>query len=117
MDLDDPSVVAAPREVRVPVSLLEQLFRVSAAAATAAPMVRVPVLAIQGLADGVSLPARTRALVARLPSAPAYLEVEAGHDLVTEASPVRDRVLAEVLAFAMEVARGDGTPPPGRSTG
>ncbi|HYO43965.1 MAG TPA: alpha/beta fold hydrolase [Candidatus Limnocylindrales bacterium] len=131
MDLDDPAVLAGLRRLQVPLSALEQLFRVSALAGTAAPSVRVPVLAVQGTGDTVSRPERTRRLVALLPSPPSSLEVEAAHDLVTEASPARDQVLAAVLVFTTEVARpgpfeqvaaahrhgpGDGQPEPGVST-
>jgi esterase/lipase len=104
-DLDDPQVVAGLRRVQIPVSLLEQLFRASALAGAAAPAVRVPVLVIQGTQDTVSRPDRTRRLVAVLPGAPSFIEVPAAHDLVTEASRVRDQVLAAVLAFATEVTR------------
>jgi esterase/lipase len=106
VDLGDPTVAATLRELRVPLTLLEQLFRVSGLAAAGARAIRVPVLAIQGLDDTVSRPSQTRALLERLPSRPTYLEVEAGHDLVTEASPARDRVLTAVLAFAGRVAGG-----------
>jgi pimeloyl-ACP methyl ester carboxylesterase len=64
----------------------------------------MPVLAIQGRLDTVSRPAQTRTLLDRLPAPPSLLEVDAGHDLVTEASPVRDEVLAAVLAFASGAA-------------
>ena len=105
MDLQDPAVLAGLRRLQVPLSALEQLFRVSALAGDAAPSVRVPVLAIQGTADTVSRPDRTRRLVAMLPGAPSLIETEAAHDLLTEASPARDEVLAAVLAFATEVTR------------
>lgn len=107
MDLDDPAVADGLRDLRVPLSALEQLFRVSAAATDGARRARVPVLVVQGTDDTVSRPARTRELAARLPSPPSYLEVEAGHDLVTEESPARDAVLRAVLAFATETAKPD----------
>ncbi len=110
LELGDPAAAASLRELRVPLTLLEQLFRVSGLAAAGAPGIRVPVLAIQGLDDTVSRPARTRALLERLPSPATCLEVDAGHDLVTEVSPVRDQVLTAVLAFAERVSRG---PQPG----
>jgi esterase/lipase len=103
VDLGDPAVAASMRELRVPLTLLEQLFRVSSMAAAGARTARMPVLAIQGLADTVSRPSQTRDLLERLPSPPTYLEVEAGHDLATEASPARDQVLGAVLAFAERV--------------
>jgi esterase/lipase len=101
-DLDDPAVVAGIRDLRVPLSLLEELFRVSDLARRAAPRVRVPVLAIQGLSDTLSRPGRTRALLAVLPVEPSLLEVPVGHDLVSETSPVRDQVLARIRAFAAQ---------------
>jgi esterase/lipase len=107
MDLDDPAVAAGLRELRVPLSALEQLFRVSAAATAGARSTRVPVLVVQGSEDTVSRPARTRELAGLLPSPPSYMEVEAAHDLLTEASPARDAVLTAVLAFAAETAKPD----------
>jgi alpha-beta hydrolase superfamily lysophospholipase len=65
----------------------------------------VPVLVVQGTGDTVSRPDRTRRLASMLPTPPTSLEVEAAHDLLTEASPARDEVLAAVLAFATEVTR------------
>ncbi len=101
----DAATAARLRELQVPLSLLEQLFRVSGMASAGARAVAVPVLAVQGRADVVSRPSQTRALLEQLPSPPTLLEVDAGHDLVTEASPVRDRVLTAVLAFAEDVTR------------
>lgn len=105
MDFDDPAVLEGLRRLQVPTSALEQLFRVSRAAEVAAPGIRVPVLGIQGRTDTVSVPARTRALLDRLPVPASYIEVDAAHDLASEDSPVRDEVLAAVLAFAKETTR------------
>jgi len=102
MNLDDPDVRAHLRDLVVPISIFEQLFRASRLATAGARHVRVPVLAIQGLADETSRPERTRTLLGRLPEPPRLVELDAGHDLMTEASPVRDRTLATVLAFARE---------------
>jgi carboxylesterase len=105
VDLADPDAVARVREMRIPVATLEQLFRVSAAAVAGARTVRVPVLLVQGTADTVSLPDLTRRLASLLPASPSLLEVNTGHDLLTEASPARDEILTAVLAFASEIAR------------
>jgi esterase/lipase len=105
LDLDDPAVIAGLRQLRMPTTALEQLFRVSHAAEAATAGVRVPVLAVQGRSDTVSVPARTRALLERLPAPAGYVEVEAAHDLVSEASPVRDEVLRLVLAFAQDAVQ------------
>jgi carboxylesterase len=107
LDLDDPAVLASLHELRIPTPALEQLFRVSRAAGVAAPRVHAPVLAVQGLGDTISRPARTRALLARLPAPARYRELDTGHDLASETSLVRDEVLREVLAFALEAVRPD----------
>ncbi len=107
LDLDDPAVVAGLRELRIPTVALEQLFRVAHAAERAAPSVRVPVLAIQGTRDTVSKPAQTHRLLEKLPSPARYVELDAGHDLASEGSPVRDDVLRMVLAFAQDAAQAE----------
>jgi pimeloyl-ACP methyl ester carboxylesterase len=66
--------------------------------------VTAPVLALQGRADEVARPERTARLLALLPAPARYVELEAGHDLMTDESPVRDATLTAVLAFAREVA-------------
>jgi carboxylesterase len=104
LDLDDAAVRGAVTELQVPVSVFEQLYRVSRQALAAAPAASGDVLVIQGTADDVSLPARTRLLVERLPAGARLQEVDAGHDLLTDASPVRDRVTDEILALAAGIA-------------
>jgi carboxylesterase len=105
LDIDDPAVARGLRELRIPTIALEQLFRVGHAAERAAPSVRVPVLAIQGTRDTVSRPAQTERLLSRLPAKPGYIELDAGHDLASEASPVRDDVLRAVLAFTRDAVQ------------
>ncbi len=100
VDLDDPEVRRGIQGLRVPVSALEQLFRASRAADRGARRVTGPVLAIQGTTDAVSLPARTARLLARLPSRPELLELDAGHDLLAAHSPVREAAEDRVVAFA-----------------
>jgi alpha-beta hydrolase superfamily lysophospholipase len=106
MNLDDPDVRTHLRDLVVPLSIFEQLFRASRLGAAGSRHVHAPVLAIQGLADETSRPERTRTLLGRLPTPPRLVELDAGHDLMTEASPVRDRTLATVLAFAREMREG-----------
>jgi carboxylesterase len=105
LDLDDPAVVAGLRELRIPTVALEQLFRVTHAAERAAPSVRIPVLAVQGSRDSVSKPAQTRRLLERLPAPADVHELDAGHDLTSEGSPVRDEVLRLVLAFVQDAVK------------
>jgi hypothetical protein len=54
---------------------------------------------------------QTRRLLARLPARADYHELDAGHDLASEGSPVRDEVLRMGLAFVQDTAhplRGEG---------
>ncbi len=104
MNLDDPEVRRALRDMVVPLSVFEQLFRASREAVRGAPAVTAPVLVLQGRADEVARSERTARLLALLPAPAHYVELEAGHDLMTDESPVRDATLAAVLAFAREVA-------------
>jgi esterase/lipase len=100
LDLDDPEVRRGLQGLRVPVSMLEQLFRASRAADRAAARVEGPVLAVQGRADAVSRPDRTQRLLDRLPHRAELLELDGGHDLLTADSPVRTAAEDRVVDFA-----------------
>jgi carboxylesterase len=97
-DLDDPQVQQAVRELKVPVSLFDELRALGQLAARAAETVRVPTLVVQGTGDTLVKPAITRKLVAKLPAA-RYLEVDAAHDLPTTA-PAREAVFRAILEYA-----------------
>ncbi len=100
VDLHDPEVRRGLLGLRVPVSMLEQLFRASRAADRAAPRVEGPVLAVQGRSDTVSRPDRTERLLGRLPNRPDLLELDGGHDLLAVDSPVRTAAEDRVIDFA-----------------
>ncbi len=105
-DLADPAVQRAVRELAVPSSIIEELRRVGLAAWTAAPRVTARALVVQGTVDPVVQPKHTRALVARMPGSPRYLEVPAGHDLLRPEAPGWPETVTAVLGFAREVAGG-----------
>ena len=106
LDLDDPSVAAAVTGLRVPLALPEQLLVASRWAAEAGPRLRLPVLGIVGIGDTVATPARARRLLGLMPGPARTLEVDAGHDLLRDASPVRDAVEDAVIAFGAELRSG-----------
>jgi carboxylesterase len=108
-DLDDPAVQARlRREVRVPISVLEELRRVGVMAGAAAGRVDAPTTILQGFDDATSLPRYSRQLGVRLGGPLTVEEFPGGHMLVNPELPtwerVREAVLRHVLA-APAVAR------------
>ncbi len=104
LDLDDPGVQGMLRDFRVPLGLIDQLRGVSRNAVAAAPGVNVPVLIVQGARDQVSRPAYTKRLIAKLPEAPAYVEVDSDHNVTDVSNPAWPAVREAVLDFAARVA-------------
>ncbi len=106
VNLDDPEVQAALRTLAIPTTLFEQLYRVGQAAYRLAPQVNRPVLVIQGTADEVVSPQRTRRLIKRLAGPVRYREVPAAHNLHHPALPAWPVLEQSVLAFADFVLNG-----------
>jgi carboxylesterase len=103
LDLDDPAAQAALREFRVPLGLIDQVRGLSRRMLAAAPEVTAPVLAVQGTRDPVVAAAQTRRLLQRFANNPAYVEVDAEHDLTLPDNPGWPAVEAAVLAFAQRM--------------
>jgi carboxylesterase len=103
VDLDDPEVQQALRELTVPVSTFEHLFSVGHAAHRLAPEVAVPTLVVQGIEDEVVSLDKTRRLLQRLAGPLQYVEVPAGHDLIKPDQPGWAQVQKAVLAFAQNL--------------
>ncbi len=99
IDLDDPEVQAAVRQLRVPLALLGQVFRAGWQAWRKAPQVNMPALVIQGRADEAVTAARTRLLVARLRHVSGYMEVDAGHRLIGPENPAWPTVQERIMDF------------------
>jgi carboxylesterase len=100
IDLDDPTVQQAIRELAVPVTILEQLYAVGKTAYRLAPRVTLPTLVVQGTEDE-TVPARqTRRLLQRLPGPLQYQEVVTGHNLIRAEDPGWPQVERMVLVFA-----------------
>lgn len=100
VDLDDPAVQQALRELSVPVKIFEQLHQVGQGAFQSASKIAVPTLVIQGTQDETVRPANTRRLALRFPRPAHYLEVAVGHDLINPDQQAWSQVEYTVLNFA-----------------
>lgn len=105
VNLDDPDVQQALRELSVPVSIFEQLHHVGQAAYRQAGRAALPTLVIQGLQDEVSRLPYTRRLLQRLPGPLQYMEVNVGHDLVNPERQSWRQIEQTVQLFAQTLAR------------
>jgi carboxylesterase len=104
-DLDNPDTQRALRNFRAPVSLIEQVLGASRLGYARAGAVECPVLVVQGARDDVVRAPLTRELVDRFAGPAEYLEVDCGHELMTQpANPVWPAVIHAILHFA-EVIR------------
>jgi carboxylesterase len=103
LDLEDPQVQQAVREIPLPLSLIEQVFEIGQDAYRAALHIVATALIVQGARDEVVRVNRTRKLLARLAGRAQYREVPAGHDLVAPSSAAWPEVSRTVTAFAAEL--------------
>lgn len=102
-DLDDPEVRHQLRDsATIPTRALDELRRIGAAAAAAAPRVPAPTTILQGLQDVTTLPAHSRTLAARMGAD--LREFPGDHLIVDPARPswreVRDTVVGLVTGAA-----------------
>jgi carboxylesterase len=119
IELGDPDVQQALREMRVRAQFVEDIRTLGRRAYDQAPRLgALPVLVVQGVDDRVVRPARTRALVARLPGAPPsasfgdadrmrtprYVETPGGHHFLHASDPAWPAPARALGAFAAEVA-------------
>jgi carboxylesterase len=100
LDLSNPEVQEALRELRVPARLLDQVFATGRSAKEAAGQVSIPTLIFQGMHDDLVRPALTRQLLQTIPGPLAYEELAAGHHLLDPATDSWPQVTGRVLAFA-----------------
>jgi len=99
-DLNDPAVLRALRDFRIPTRLIAELHRAGAQAGTAARRVSWPTLVLQGANDRLVAPALTRQLAQRMPAQPRLIEVQGEHDLAAMRQPARPEIARHVLEFA-----------------
>ena len=108
VDLGDPEVHAALREIRIPTRVVEEVQRVGRAAYSSAPCVLSPTLLVQGTHDTLVPPVKTKRLLGRLQGPKRYIEVAAGHDLLDPGGPAWTKVKTAVLEFVLENPVGEG---------
>jgi carboxylesterase len=109
LDLDDPEVQQAIRELALPTAALDEVRRVGQAARRAAPDLRVPTLVIQGAEDRVVWPQATRSFLDRFTVPVRYREVAGSHDLLDSSRPAWPAIERIVLEFAQSLAQATHT--------
>ena len=82
IDIDDPSVRQALRNISVPLKTIEQVRRLGKRGFRQAAHVTIPTIVLQGLEDPIVPPQRTKRLICRLTNVVEYREIQAGHDLI-----------------------------------
>lgn len=105
LDLDDPYVQQAIREITLPTVSLDELRLLGLAARRAAPAIRVPTLVIQGTQDRVVRPQATRQFLDQFSSPVHYREVTGAHDLLDATRPAWPAITRVVVDFAQGLAR------------
>jgi esterase/lipase len=105
LDLDDPQVQEDLRQLSLPLTLLGGLRQAGLEAYNRMGNINVPALVVQGSQDKTIRPERTRRLLERFGVRPAYLEVQAGHDLVCADSPGFPEAARAVCEFAAQVEK------------
>lgn len=106
LDVDDLTLrERIRREVQIPVRAVGEVQKIGSSAWRLAPSVASPTLVVQGTADRIVPPARTRRFARRLGGAVQLKEVHGGHPLVWPGMPGHEELLSELrLLFA------DGAP-------
>jgi carboxylesterase len=99
LDLDDPQVQGALRQLSVPARFVDEVLGVGRAAEKVAAQIYTPSLIIQGTQDRAANPARTRQLLQRLPGQITYQELDTDHGLVAASNPCFQQMTRSALAF------------------
>jgi carboxylesterase len=105
VDLDDPQVRDYLREkITLPLSVIDEVFRLGAEAHRLAKAVSVPALVIQGRDDRTVRPELTRKLAERLGDGQAdgqaiYREIGGPHELIHENSEQQAEVIELIIDF------------------
>jgi carboxylesterase len=100
IDLDNPAIQQALREITVSLSPVDQIRQLGYSAYARAPALNVPTLVIQGSRDNVVPPFRTKRLIGRFARSVQYIEVQAGHDVVDPDSGAWTQVKDQLHLFA-----------------
>ncbi|MDZ4768758.1 MAG: alpha/beta fold hydrolase [Chloroflexota bacterium] len=101
-DLDDPQVQDAIVKFPIKTRIFDQVRRVGQAGYDAAPTVTAPTLVLQGDADDLVKPGKTRVLAGRLRAQ--YIELPGPHNINEPRYTSWERVKGHVLTFARALA-------------
>jgi carboxylesterase len=101
---DSAEVQRFVRAISVPTGALDQVREIGRAATRTTARLQPPILILQGRSDGIVPPHRTRALRQRLRGS-AYVELDAGHDLVEPDGGAWLEVAGAVTQFAADVKK------------
>lgn len=103
LDLNSDSVKQSLRDLQVPNRLIEQLESLGKQAKKTLPKIGVPLLLVQGIEDNRVSNSSSRKLIRDYKGKWRYLEVSAGHDLVSDGNKGWCDVSQAILDFATEI--------------
>jgi len=103
-NLDDPEVQQLIRRTKVPVDLLEQIYRLGQHARQLAAQIDIPTLILQGRRDPIVKPEFTRRLVQQFAGPVEYVEIDAQHDLIDPTLPDWPHLEHALLEFVNHLA-------------
>lgn len=107
LDVDDLTLrERIRREVRIPVRAVGEVQKIGSSAWRLAPSVASPTLIVQGTADRVVPPARTRRFASRLGGSVQLKEVPGGHPLVWPGMPGHEELISELRRLFANGGRG-----------
>ena len=100
IDLDDPEVQAAIRDLGIRTRTISELQKAGRAAYRVAARLSLPTVIVQGMEDDLVKPGHTRKLAQRVRGPVEYREVQAGHDLLKPENAAWAEVRQSVLDFS-----------------
>ena len=105
VDLENPQIQQALRQLTISLRPIEEIRRLGQSAFARASKIDVPTLVIQGSRDKVVPPGRTKHLITTFVNRVEYREVDAGHDLVDLESGAWNQVKEWLLLFAASLRK------------
>jgi pimeloyl-ACP methyl ester carboxylesterase len=100
LDLDNPETMAVMKDLEVPVKLIEEITLTGMNAHKAAREIDIPTLIVQGIHDPRVAIKTTRNLRKQFQDRPWYLEVNAGHNLMSTNQNSWEMMSGSILKFA-----------------
>jgi len=104
LNLDDPATRSSLRQIRVPTSVADQIFRLGKEAGKQANYVATPTLIMQGIDDEAVRSEITRELLQAFPGPIQYMELAADHELIHPENSGYAELSASMLRFASSLS-------------